>query len=325
MHPAEYWKTVGEFIHCELCPHRCRIRDGQVGRCGVRRHVAGTLVAEAYGLVSGQGLDPVEKKPLFHVKPGREILSLGSGGCNFLCPFCQNWTISQSVPPMAPLSPEQAARAAVVQKACGVAYTYNEPLINFEYVRDCAREVRRAGLLNVMVTNGYVNPEPLQALLPWIDAWNIDVKSIRPEFYRRFCGGELQPVLDTVAAAAKVAHVELTHLIVTDANDRESELEDLVCWVASVSPEIPVHFSRYFPQYQWEAPATAQQIMQSALVIGRRHLSWVYAGNLAGQDDSTYCPDCGNRLIPRQGYLSGAVKVADGRCPQCARRVPGIF
>jgi pyruvate formate lyase activating enzyme len=135
----------------------------------------------------------------------------------------------------------------------------------------------------------------------------------------------LQPVLDTVAAAAKVSHVEVTHLIVTDANDRESDLEDLVRWVASVSPEIPVHFSRYFPQYQWEAPATAQQIMQQALVIGRRHLSWVYAGNLAGQDDSTYCPDCGNRLIPRQGYLSGAVKVVDGRCPQCARPVPGIF
>lgn len=325
MHPAEYWIKVGELIHCELCPHRCRIADGQVGRCGVRRHVGGVLAAETYGLVSGRALDPIEKKPLFHVKPGREIFSIGSGGCNFHCPFCQNWTISQSLPPLVSLSLEHMVREAMAANACGVAYTYNEPVINFEYVRDCAQAVRRAGLLNVMVTNGYVNPEPLQALLPLIDAWNIDLKSIRPEFYRRFCGGELQPVLETITAASQAAHVELTHLIVTDGNDREDDLEALVDWVASLSPEIPLHFSRYFPQYQWDASATPQKLLERALVIGRKKLSWVYAGNLPGQDDSTYCPDCGQRLIRRQGYLTGAVKIAEGRCPACSRKVPGIF
>jgi pyruvate formate lyase activating enzyme len=325
MHQADYWKTVSEFIHCELCPHGCRIREQQTGRCGVRRHVRGVLVAEAYGLVSAQAMDPVEKKPLFHVKPGREIFSVGSGGCNFRCQFCQNWTISQSVPPMTPLSPEQVTALALARGACGVAYTYNEPLVNFEYILDCARRVHEAGLLNVLVTNGYINPEPRKVLMPWIDAWNIDLKSIRPEFYQRFCGGELAPVQDTIRAVAASAHVELTHLIVTDANDVEADLEALVDWVAQVSPEIPMHFSRYFPQYQWDAPPTSQRIMQRALVIGQKKLAWVYAGNVMGHDDSTYCPDCGNRLIPRQGFISGTVKVAEGRCPQCQRSVPGIF
>lgn len=325
MHTADFWKTINEFVHCELCPHRCRIREHQVGRCGIRRHAGGRLVAEAYGLVSAQALDPIEKKPLFHVKPGREIFSIGSGGCNFHCSFCQNWTISQSVPPMVPLAPSEVVAAALARKACGVAYTYNEPLINFEYVLDCARLVREAGLINVMVTNGYINPEPRRVLLPWIDAWNIDLKSARPEFYQKFCGADLEPVLETLRDAVAVAHVEVTHLVVTEGNDREADLEALVDALAAISPEMPVHFSRYFPQYQWEAPPTSQRVMQRALTLAQKKLSWVYLGNVQGHDDSTYCPDCAERLIPRQGFITGTVRVADGCCPQCQRKVPGIF
>lgn len=325
MHPAAYWSRSADKIRCELCPHFCLIPLDGVGRCGIRRNRKGKLVSESYGLISSLALDPIEKKPLFHVKPGSKILSLGSAGCNFRCSFCQNWSISQQVPTMEELSPGELVKQAKQSKACGVAYTYNEPLINFEYVLECARQVRQAGLLNVLVTNGYINPAPRDELLPWIDALNIDLKSIRPEFYQRICGARLEPVLDFIRVAAKICHVELTHLIVTAANDSEADIHDLVDWVAAVSPEIPLHFSRYFPQYQWEEPPTPMDLLQKALEIGRSKLKWVYIGNLPGKDDSTHCPDCGAELIPRQGYWTGTVKLQDGHCPQCHRWVPGIF
>jgi len=270
-------------------------------------------------------MDPVEKKPLFHVKPGREILSVGSAGCNFRCSFCQNWEISQRRPQLSELTPNELVAAAVARKACGVAYTYNEPIVNFEYVMDCARLTRQKGLINVMVTNGFINPEPLQELLPLIDAWNIDVKSIRPEFYRQVCGGELGAVLETVSTVAKVKYVELTHLVVTDGNDREEEFVELVDWIASISPEIPLHITRYFPQYQRNTPSTEMKLLYRAREIARQKLAWVYVGNVEAQENSTYCPDCGTLLIPRQGYQVGRLRVTGDCCPQCGRKVPGVF
>jgi pyruvate formate lyase activating enzyme len=206
-----------------------------------------------------------------------------------------------------------------------VAYTYNEPVINFEYVLACAQAVRAAGLLNVLVTNGYLNAAPREELLPWMDAANIDLKGIRPEFYRRFCEAKLEPVLETIRAASAVCHVELTNLLVTDGNDREEDITALVEWVAQVSPEIPLHFSRYFPQYHWEAPPTPEPLLARALEIGRSRLAWVYAGNLPGHDDATYCPDCRTLLIARRGYTVEDVHLDQGQCPHCRRRVPGIW
>ena len=308
MRTAAYWKKIGEAIQCELCPHYCRIVAGRTGRCGIRRNADGTLIAETYGLISSLAMDPVEKKPLFHVKPGREILSVGSAGCNFHCSFCQNWQISQRKPKLSGLAPTELVALAVAQKACGVAYTYNEPIVNFEYVMDCARLTRQKGLLNVMVTNGFINPEPLQELLPWIDAWNIDVKSIRPEFYRQVCGGELRPVLETVSTVARVKYVELTHLVVTDGNDRGEEFIELIDWIASISSEIPLHITRYFPQYRRSTPATELEVLCRVREIARQKLTWVYIGNVEAEEDSTYCPDCGTLLIPRQGYQVGRLQ-----------------
>ncbi len=325
MQTAAYWKKTGEAIQCELCPHYCRILSGRTGRCGIRRNADGTLIAETYGLISSLAMDPVEKKPLFHVKPGREILSVGSAGCNFHCSFCQNWQISQRKPKLSKLAPSELVALAVAQKACGVAYTYNEPIVNFEYVMDCARLTRQKGLLNVMVTNGFINPEPLQELLPWIDAWNIDVKSIRPEFYRQVCGGELPPVLETVSTVARVKYVELTHLVVTDGNDREEEFTELIDWIASISSEIPLHITRYFPQYRRSTPATDLAVLCRVREIARQKLTWVYIGNVEAEEDSTYCPDCRTLLIPRQGYQVGRLQLKNGSCPQCGRKVPGVF
>jgi pyruvate formate lyase activating enzyme len=325
VHTASYWTQTDDLILCQLCPHLCRIKPGHVGRCGVRRNAAGVLVAETYGLISSLALDPIEKKPLFHVKPGTGILSLGSAGCNFRCSFCQNWSISQKRPPLSALSSAELIREAQSAGAVGIAYTYNEPLMNYEYVLECARAARDQGLLNVLVTNGYLNPAPRDELLPWIDALNIDLKGIRPEFYRRFCGAKLEPVQEFIRAAVGRCHVELTHLIVTGGNDNEQDLQALVDWVASVSPEIPLHFSRYFPQYQWDQPPTDAAWLKRAWEIGRGKLKWVYVGNVPGQDDSTRCPDCGELLIERRGYQVGSVHIQNSRCPKCQRKVPGIF
>jgi len=325
MHVARYWDKQDDVITCRLCPHGCRIRPDHVGRCGVRRQREGVLSAETYGLISSMALDPIEKKPLFHVKPGSEVLSIGSAGCNMRCLYCQNWSISQTLPPLSALTPEELLAEALNVRCAGIAYTYNEPLMNFEYVLECAKLARRNGLLNVLVTNGYIMPEPRSELLPWIDALNIDIKGIRPEYYRRFCGATLEPVLDTIRAAMKTSHVELTNLIVTGGNDTAEDITALVDWVASVSPEIPLHFSRYFPQYEWHEPPTQPEILHKALEIGRSKLKWVYVGNLPGEDDSTYCPDCRTRLIARHGYQVSGVSMVQGRCPQCHRPVPGIF
>ncbi len=325
MAEARYWQSTAEGVLCTLCPHACRLRADDVGLCGVRRNVHGRLAAEAYGRVSSVAMDPIEKKPLFHVLPGRQILSVGSAGCNFRCSFCQNWTISQQIPALSELPPARLIAQAGERSACGIAYTYNEPLVNFEYVLDCARGAREAGLLNVVVSNGYINPKPLAELLPVVDAWNIDLKSIRDDFYRSFCGGRLAPVLHTIRAAAAAGHVELTHLVVTGGNDREEDVSALVDWVAELSPEIPLHLSRYFPQYRWDAPPTPLPFLERALRTAKRKLAWVYAGNLGAGDDSTYCPSCGELLIPREGYRTGEVRVAQGRCPHCQRGVPGIF
>lgn len=320
-----YWQAAGDHVQCVLCPHTCRIAEGTTGRCGVRRAQGGRLLAEAYGLISSLGLDPIEKKPLYHVKPGSQILSLGSYGCNFSCSFCQNWNISQQRPELTRLTPEQVVQAAQDQKACGVAYTYNEPLINFEYLRDCAQLVKAAGLLNAVVTNGYIQPAPLQELLPLIDAWNIDVKSIQESFYHEHCGAKLEPVLTAVRTATTAAHVELTHLLIPGANDSLEQVAALVDWIAAVSPEIPLHLTRYYPQYQWEAPPTDPETILAARALARKKLSWVYVGNLDVGDDSVVCPQCGAKVVDRHGYHTQIVRVRSGKCPDCGRQVPGIF
>jgi len=325
MYVAEYWKKETDIIKCELCPHVCRIPEHATGRCGVRRMKHGSLIAEAYGQISSLAMDPIEKKPLFHVKPGCEILSLGSAGCNFRCSFCQNWTISQKYPSLSSLTPGQLVETAQAQAACGVAYTYNEPLINYEYLRDCARQVHDHGLLNVVVTNGYINPAPLKELLPLIDAWNIDIKSMRPEFYRRFCGAELAPVLETVKTVVGHAHVEITHLVVTDGNDDLEQISELVDWLAALSPEIPIHFTRYYPQYQWKAMPTDLEFLYKARELAKRKLHWVYLGNIDLGDESLYCPVCQTILVARQGYQTRAININEGKCPQCQRNIPGIF
>jgi pyruvate formate lyase activating enzyme len=243
LHPAAHWRPENGAVRCELCPHRCLISEGKRGICKVREHQKGRLFALTYGKVSAVQFDPMEKKPLYHFHPGKPILSIGSVGCNFHCGFCQNHHLVECAAPLAPVPIPDLVRAARREGAVGISYTYNEPLIWFEFVVDCAREFRKAGMANVLVTNGFVSPEPLAELLPLVDAMNIDLKSMDPEFYRKICGGSLAPVLATIEKSAKETHVEITNLLVTGENDSEESIRSVVDFVAGVDPEIPLHLT----------------------------------------------------------------------------------
>lgn len=316
---AAHWRPEGAAVRCGLCPHRCLIADGKRGICRVRENRGGTLFALTYGRVAAVQLDPIEKKPLFHFHPGTRILSVGSIGCNFRCGFCQNWHLVLGEASLSPVEIPELVRAARESGAVGIAYTYNEPLIGFEFVRDCAREFRKAGMANALVTNGYVSPEPLAELLPLVDAMNIDLKSMDPDFYRRVCGGTLAPVIETIRTASRSVHVEITTLLVTGENDSEDAVRRVVDFVAETDPEIPLHLSRYFPHHRFTAPPTPPARLEAAWRIAREKLSYVYVGNhpLAGSED-TRCPRCGGTAIRRTGYRVSVVGLAGNRCASCA-------
>jgi pyruvate formate lyase activating enzyme len=288
----------------------------------VRENRGGTLFALTYGRVAAVQMDPIEKKPLFHFHPGKQILSVGSIGCNFRCGFCQNWHLVLGEASLSPVEIPELVRAAGESGAVGIAYTYNEPLIGFEFVRDCAREFRKAGMANVLVTNGYVSPEPLAELLPLVDAMNIDLKSMDPEFYRKVCGGTLAPVIETIRTASRSVHVEITNLLVTGENDSDEAIRKMVDFVAETDPEIPLHVSRYFPHHRFTAPPTPPARLEAAYRIGREKLSYVYVGNysLAGSED-TRCPRCGATAVRRMGYRVSVTGLAGNRCASCAAKL----
>lgn len=319
---ASYWRPEGDAVRCELCPHRCLIAEGKRGICRVRENRGGTLLALTYGKVSSVHEDPIEKKPLFHFRPGAHILSIGSIGCNFHCAFCQNHLLVEGGVPVAPVTIPQLVRAAQEGGSIGIAYTYNEPMIWFEFVLDCARAFRKAGLANVLVTNGFVSPEPLRELLPLIDAMNIDLKSMDPEFYRKLAGGRLEPVLDTIRASAGATHVEVTALLVTGESDSEESVRAVANFVAGVDPEIPLHLSRYFPHYRFTAPPTPPERLAAAHRIAREVLPYVYVGNypLDGAED-TLCPRCGSVVVKRRAYQVSVSGLSGDRCATCGAKL----
>jgi pyruvate formate lyase activating enzyme len=284
-HPALFWSAEhGGAARCLLCPRGCVIPPGGAGRCGGRVNAGGELFAAGYGVVSSVALDPVEKKPLARFHPGKLILSAGGYGCNLSCPFCQNSSISARGPRAedAPfLSPEGLTALALQYTGSGnigLAYTYNEPLIAYEYVLDCAAAAREAGLLNVLVTNGYVNPEPLAKLLPLIDAMNIDLKCFSERFYQKL-GGDLKTVTRTIETCARACHVEVTMLILPGEN--EEDAAPAAEWLASIDPGIPLHLSRFFPRhlYAHKSPTPPETILRLRDTASR-HLRHVYAGNM---------------------------------------------
>ncbi len=303
MHEAAYYKRRGDRIECLLCPNHCLIGEGGKGGCLSREVVNGRLIARTYAQVVSASVDPVEKKPLYHVCPGRPIYSIGSYGCNLHCRFCQNAEISQQRQPTVEVSPEQlVAEAASIGGNIGVAFTYNEPGIWYEYIIDCAPLLRKNGLMTVLVTNGYLENQPWQDLCKVTDAMNIDIKAFTEDFYSKICGGRLETVKNNIKTAFEAGvHLELTNLVVTGLNDREEEFVALVDWIAGISDSIPLHISRYFPRYRETAPPTSPTMINSFVELAKKRLKFVYPGNLPGHQD-TRCPDCGNVWVRRNNY-----------------------
>ncbi len=273
-------------VQCGLCPHNCTLKSGQTGLCGTRRNVDGEISSISYGQVTSLALDPIEKKPLYHFYPGSAILSLGSFGCNMKCPFCQNHSISQQGIKMsqgyvAPPDLVDIARKATKDAgSIGVAFTYNEPLLSYEYLLDVAPMLKEAGQRVVLVTNGQIMPEPLEKLLPYVDAMNIDLKTFSPEGYI-WLGGDLATVQKTIQRAVEAGvHVEVTTLVIPDFNDEPAMMEEEAQWLAKIKKDVPLHLSRYFPRYKWHAEATPISTLENLQSIARKYLDYVYLGNV---------------------------------------------
>ena len=323
---ALFWHKENDRIRCRLCPHQCLVSEGKSGICSVRVNNGGMLQTENYGEITSMAVDPIEKKPLYHFKPGKNILSVGTFGCNLSCSFCQNYSIAHFRSRSEYLPAEQLAASitALDQSGnIGIAFTYNEPAVWFEYVFDTAKGLKEAfpELCIVLVSNGYIEVEPLETLLPYVDAMNIDLKSMAPQYYKEICGGSLQPVLRTIETAQSKCHVEITTLLVNGMNDSEKEINEIAAYLSSLDKDIPLHLSRYCPSYKMTRPATDVNVMKRTAEIAKEYLNYVYLGNIPGLDNSTYCKVCNERLIHRAGF---AVKVLmdEAICRNCLTPVP---
>jgi pyruvate formate lyase activating enzyme len=325
-----YDKLEDKKVKCKTCSWRCAIKDGKRGFCGVRENRGGTLYVLNYGLVSSANVDPIEKKPLFHFYPGSSVFSLGTVGCNFRCLHCQNFTISQvalddSIRELAEYSPEQAVRMAKDYGCRGIAWTYNEPTIWFEYTYDSAKLAKAQDLYTVYVTNGYMTGEAVEMISPFLDAMNIDVKGFTQEFYKKLCRTKLKPVLETVKHAYELGiHIELTYLIIPTYNDSNEEISSFVDWVAEIDIDIPVHFSRFHPDYKLtDVPMTSTKALEDAWDMAREKLKYVYVGNVPGHEgENTACPECNSLLIERVGYRTNIIGLTGSSCSKCGYKLP---
>jgi pyruvate formate lyase activating enzyme len=323
----------GLYVKCRLCPHGCVISEGARGLCRVRENRGGRLYSLVYGTPCAVHVDPIEKKPFYHFLPTTPAFSLATAGCNLRCLYCQNWNISQAQPEeveTADLPPDKLISAAIANRASVVAYTYSEPIIFYEYMLESARQAREAGLRNVVISAGYISPEPLEILCEAVDAIKIDLKGFNQDFYRQVCGGELAPVLETIRAiAASGTHLEIVNLVVPTLNDDLDEMRDLCRWVVdNVGPDVPTHFSRFHPDYQLKnLPPTPQATLEQAWTIAREAgIHYAYVGNLPGhRANNTFCHHCGELVIARQGFWVTEYHVIKGTCEFCGTPIPGVW
>lgn len=320
-------------VECLLCPRRCILANYQRGDCRVRVNVEGKLYTLVYGKACAVHIDPIEKKPLFHYLPGTAIYSIATAGCNLHCKNCQNWEISQQAPEdtrNVNLAPGEVVAAAQRTGCLSIAYTYTEPNVFYEYVWDTARLGRAAGLKNVMVTAGYIEPEPLRALCPLIDAANVDLKAYSDDFYREICGGRLAPVLKALLIYKEMGvWLEVTNLVIPDLNDASASIRALVRWhIDNLGPDVPLHFSRFYPMYKLaNLPPTPEETLTRAREIGLEEgLRYVYVGNVPGHPgNNTYCPKCGLALVERHGFDILAYRLNENRCGRCGEVIAGVW
>ncbi|MBR9677582.1 AmmeMemoRadiSam system radical SAM enzyme [Candidatus Woesearchaeota archaeon] len=317
-------KRIGSKVKCTLCPHNCVIADGKVGVCGVRQNIKGRLFSLVYAQPIALNVDPIEKKPLYHYLPGTKTFSLGTIGCNLGCLHCQNYTISKTKPKkVAEYTPEKIVELALENDCDSISYTYTEPIIFYEYLMDTAKIAKRHKLKNIIVSNGFINLEPLKRLVKNIDAANIDLKAFNERFYQTQCKAKLEPVKNTIEFLNGKVWLEITNLIIPKLNDDLKEIEKMVRWIANINKKIPLHFSAYYPSYKTTQPPTQTNTLEQAKKIADKYLDYVYLGNI-GSQTNTNCPKCKKLLISRSGFGLISNKIKNNKC-QCGHDIVGIY
>jgi len=331
---ARYYKKLPEReIECTLCPRQCKLGDKERGYCGDRENQGGTYYTLVYGKACAIHIDPIEKKPLFHFLPGTNALSIAAAGCNVNCKFCQNWEISQVRPEQVrhyDFPPSQVVKSAMTNGCPTIAYTYTEPVVFYEYVYDTAVKGRSQGVKSVVISGGYVNPEPLQELTKVVEAIKIDLKGFSQDFYTKYVNGELKPVLEAI----KIVHqssawLEIVYLVIPTLNDSPQEIQKMCRWIMKeVGPDVPLHFSRFYPMYLIKnlPPTPISTLERSWKIALNEGLHYVYIGNVPGHKaESTYCPQCHKTVIKRTGYQIEAINLKSGHCRFCGHSIPGIW
>jgi pyruvate formate lyase activating enzyme len=334
MKPAMFQEQQEENkVQCSLCSHRCLVLPGKRGICAVRENRNGVLTSLIYDKVIARNIDPIEKKPLFHFLPGSLSYSIATPGCNFRCKHCQNADISQlpaarSQIPGISITPSAIVEAALQNRCASISYTYTEPTVYFELAYDTARLALEAGIKNVFVTNGYITPEALHVISPYLHAANIDLKGFSDDFYKKVCGARLRPVLDSIRLyKASGIWTEITTLIIPGHNDSDTELRDIAKFIKSVGLDIPWHVSRFHPTYQLlDEPVTPVETLVRARQIGMEEgLRYVYEGNVPGQGEDTVCWSCNKTLVRRIGFSVQQSHMKVGMCGFCGARIDGVW
>jgi pyruvate formate lyase activating enzyme len=319
---ARYSEKADGYIRCHICPHECKIMPDKLGLCRGRKNENDTLWAINYGETTSIALDPIEKKPLYHFYPGSQIVSIACNSCNMRCPFCQNWEISQEEVKTQFISPEILVKIFKEHSSIGIAYTYTEPLMWYEYLIDAGELIHKEGGKNVLVSNGLINEDPLMNILPLIDAVNIDLKTMNADIYKNSLKGDLDTVKRTIEITHAQCHVEITNLLVTGLNDKKRDIDALVDYVAAIDTQIPVHFSRYYPNYRYDKPPTPEKKLYYAFEKAREKLKYVYLGNIPSDDGAnTYCPACQTLLIERMYYRAMTMGLKANRCKKCGEKI----
>lgn len=331
MKKAVFYSKKEGYVECSLCPHNCKIKKGKSGNCKSRKNIDGELNSLVYGKVTTAAIDPIEKKPLYHFYPGSKILSFGTTGCNLHCKHCQNSATSQVYPdefPNEDITPEELIEIAKRKGCKSIAATYNEPTIFYEFMLDTFKLAKKEKIKTVAVSNGFINPEPLKELLPYLDAVNIDLKAFNEEFYKKICGAKLRNILETLKTINKSeTHLEITNLIIPTLNDKEEDIKKMCGWIKeNLSKDVPLHLSAYYPSYKLDIGPTSEKILLKARDIAKRYLDYVYTGNLRTEDgETTSCPECSKVLIKRKGYMILENNIKDSRCKYCSCKIKGFF
>ncbi len=331
---AAFFTSLGQgLVRCDLCPRQCEVEDGERGDCGVRENRQGRYYTLTYGNPTAVHIDPIEKKPLFHVLPGSMSYSIATAGCNLHCKFCQNWEISQTRPEETynfDLKPQAIVDAARETGCATIAHTYVEPIIFYEYMLDIAKLSRPAGVLNVCHTAGYINPAPLAALCDHLQAACVDLKAFSEDFYQKLTGGSLAPVLESLKIfRRRGVHLEIVNLLIPQYNDDPEQVRQMCLWIREeLGPLTPLHFSRFYPLYQLKHhyPTPVTTLVKAREIAQEVGLKYVYLGNVPGHPaESTFCHHCGYLLIARRGYQIRELNLRQGHCPACNTEIPGLW